>query len=101
MKVVFCNILRGGGGNNLVEENRGKKYSNVKIEKVLRELENADEENQIVDLLNYDGFDEEEGIHQIYFEYRSCMTLLSRLKVRTASYNLALRASIAQPLGFR
>ena len=25
LKVVFCNILRGGGGNDLVEANRGKK----------------------------------------------------------------------------
>ena len=62
----FCNILRGGGGNDLVEENRGKKHSNIKIEKVLRELENENKENQVVNLLNYDGFDdEEEGIYPI------------------------------------
>ena len=66
LKVVFCNILRGGGGNDLVEANRGKKNRNVKIENVLRQIEKENEEDEVIDLLNYDGFDEvEEGTHQI------------------------------------
>ena len=36
LKVVLCNILKGGGGNELVEENRGVKHRNIKIEKVNR-----------------------------------------------------------------
>ena len=66
MKVVFCNILRGGGGNDLVEANRGKKHRNIKVEKVLRQIENENEDNDVIDLLNYDEFDEvKESIHQI------------------------------------
>ena len=38
LHIVFCNILWGGGGNDLVKENRGKKERKVKIEQVLNEL---------------------------------------------------------------
>ena len=39
LKVVLCNILRGQGGNDKVEEYRGVKHSKVKIENVIRDLE--------------------------------------------------------------
>ena len=39
LKVVLCNILRGKGGNDKVEDYRGVKHSQVKIENVIREIE--------------------------------------------------------------
>ena len=39
LKVVLCNILRGKGGNDKVGECRGVKYSQIKIENVIREIE--------------------------------------------------------------
>ena len=39
LRVVFCNILRGGGGIDLVEENRGAQNNKVQIETVLCEIE--------------------------------------------------------------
>ena len=35
LKVVLCNILKGGGGNDLVEENRGVKHYDIKIETIV------------------------------------------------------------------
>ena len=35
LKVVLCNILRGKGGNDKVEDYRAVKYSQVKIENVI------------------------------------------------------------------
>ena len=62
--VVFCNILKGGGGNDMVEENRGIRHNKTKIEKVLREIEKDDIKTNTVNLQNFDGFeDEEEGIN--------------------------------------
>ena len=39
LKIVLCNILRGNGGNDKVEEFRGNKHRKIKIEQVIRELE--------------------------------------------------------------
>jgi len=36
LKVVFCNILKGGGRNDLVEEVRGVKQRNVKVKSIIR-----------------------------------------------------------------
>ena len=53
LKVVLCNILRGKGGNTLVEENRGLSGKNIKIESTLRLLE-KDIEKETVDLHNFE-----------------------------------------------
>ena len=69
LRVVFCNILQGGGGNGMVAENRGVQNNKVKIEKVLRKIEKVESQKNTVNLHNYDGFDdEEEGINHIPFE---------------------------------
>ena len=45
LKVVFCNILKGGGRNDLVEEARGVKHRDVKVESIIREMQdNIDDE---------------------------------------------------------
>ena len=68
LRVVFCNILKANGGNDLVEDNRGAKKRNVKLEDVLKDIEreNMTDHDETVDLQNFDGFtDEEEGGAQI------------------------------------
>ena len=66
LRVVFCNILNGNGGNDLVEENRGEKNRSIKLEKVMRDLEKANTNNDVITLHDYDGFSEEdEGFAQI------------------------------------
>ena len=67
LRVVFCNILKANGGNDLVEDNRGVKKRNVKLEHVLKDIERDNMTNdQRIDLQNFDGFrDEEEGVAQI------------------------------------
>ena len=64
LNVVLCNILRGEGGNDLVEENRGMKKANIKIEKGIREIE-KEKSTQQVDLLDFDGFVDEDNDDQI------------------------------------
>ena len=59
LKVVLCNILRAKGGNDLVEEFRGKKCSAVKIEEILASNE-YNENSNIVDDMNND--DDEDSI---------------------------------------
>ena len=51
LKVVLCNILKGEGGNELVEEFCGPKHYDVKIENVIRELETN--KDGVIDLHNY------------------------------------------------
>ena len=65
--VVFCNILKANGRNNLVEDYRSTKKSKVKLEDVLKDIETNDVINNVViNLQNFDGFtDEEEGVAQI------------------------------------
>ena len=66
LRVVFCNILNGNGANDLVEENRGEKNRSIKLEKVMRDLEKANTNNDVITLHDYDGFSEEdEGFAQI------------------------------------
>ena len=49
LKLVFYNILKGGGGNDLVEEARGVKNRGMKVESILREIQgNLDDE--VIDL---------------------------------------------------
>ena len=49
LNVLFYNILKGGGGNYLVKEERGVKHRNVKVESIIREMQdNLDDE--VVDL---------------------------------------------------
>ena len=48
IKVVLCNILKGHGGNDMVEENRGTKGTMIKIESTIRELE-KDNDNDVID----------------------------------------------------
>ena len=52
LKVVLCNILKAGGKNTMVEENRGVNGRGVKIEHVIKELENGTEDS-VVDLRNF------------------------------------------------
>lgn len=39
LRVALCNILKGGGTNDLVKENYGVKRKEIKIEKTIREIE--------------------------------------------------------------
>ena len=57
LKVVLCNILRAKGGNDLVEEFRGKKYSAVKIEDILASNEYNENSNVVDDMNNDDDED--------------------------------------------
>ena len=50
IKVVLCNILKGGGGNILVEEARGVKYRNVKIREMQGSLDDEVADLQDVNL---------------------------------------------------
>ena len=53
LRVVLCNILKGKGGNTLVEEDRGLSGKNIKIESTIRVLE-KDIEKETVDLNNFE-----------------------------------------------
>ena len=46
LKVVLCNILRGNGGNDKVEEYRGVKHRDVKIENVIKEIQTQNNDRQ-------------------------------------------------------
>ena len=51
--VVFCNILKANGRNNLVEDNRSTKKSKVKLEDVLKDIEtNNVISNVVINLQN-------------------------------------------------
>ena len=66
LRVVFCNILRGDGSNDLVKENRGKKNRNMKLEAIIKEIKRDTDDCETINLQDYNGFaEEEEGIAQI------------------------------------
>ena len=46
LKVVLCNILRGNGGNDKVEEYRGVKHRDIKIENVIKEIQTENDNTQ-------------------------------------------------------
>jgi len=39
LKPVLYNILQANGGNDLVEEKRGKKHANIKIEDIINGIQ--------------------------------------------------------------
>ena len=45
LKPVLCNILEANGSNDLVECKRGKKYDNIKMEEIMRDMEDSNSEN--------------------------------------------------------
>ena len=65
LKVALCNILRGGGGNDSVEENLGAKHRSIKIGTVLRKME-KDNNDSVIDLEQHyneiNRIDDEEDI---------------------------------------
>ena len=67
LKVVFCNILRGNGGNYLVEEYRGKEGRKFKIENILKDMKGSDDANTVIDLNNHDVFIDDDGDAQVQF----------------------------------
>ena len=71
LKVVLCNILKGDGGNDLVEDTRGKKGKGIKIEQILKELggNNEEEDAGETDVHDYEYNDEqnEQGV-EIQFD---------------------------------
>ena len=52
LKNVLCNIIEAKGGNDLVESKRGKKFENIKIEDILKNI--RDDEDNTIDLLEVD-----------------------------------------------
>ena len=67
LKVIFCNILRGNGGNDLVEKYGGKEGKKVKIEKKLNEMNANDDDNKVIDLNDHDEFIDDDGNTQVQF----------------------------------
>ena len=67
LKVVFCNILRSNGGNDLVEEYRGKEGKKIKIEDILREMGENETNEDHTDLHNHEGFVDDDGAAQVEF----------------------------------
>ena len=67
LKVVFCNILRGGGGNDLVEEYRGKENRKIKVENILKFMRSSGDADNVVDLNNLDAFVDDDGDAQVQF----------------------------------
>ena len=68
LRVVLCNILKGKGGNTLVEEDRGLSGKNIKIESTIRVLEkNIDKET-----VDFNNFEKENSydnhVNEIEFE---------------------------------
>ena len=47
IKNVLCNILEGGGSNDLVEKKREKKHKDIKIEKIISSLHRNCNDNDI------------------------------------------------------
>ena len=69
LQTVLCNILKGGGGNNHVEKNRGVSGRKIKIEKEILELRECNK-IEVIDLRNfetsiYNNDDENEIFHEI------------------------------------
>ena len=60
LKVVFCNILRGYGSNDLVEDHRGVEGRKIKIEKVLNELSKNTNDDVITNLTEDDVVDDDD-----------------------------------------
>ena len=71
LNVVLCNILKGNGGNDLVEDTQGKKGKGIKIEQILKELggNNDEEDDGETDVHDYEYNDEqnEQGV-EIQFD---------------------------------
>ena len=56
LKVVFCNVLQSNGGNDLVEEYRGKEEKKIRIEKILKDMDDNIETHNDIDLHDHEGF---------------------------------------------
>ena len=67
LKVVFCNILQGNRGNDMLKENRGKEGRKIKIENVSRELDADSETNKDIDLNNHEEVVDDDDDAQIQF----------------------------------
>ena len=58
LKPVLCNILEASGSNDLVESKRGKKYANIKMEDILRDMQKSNSETMnLQDALIFDQED--------------------------------------------
>ena len=62
LKNVLCNIIEAKGGNDLAESKRGKKFENIKIEDILKNIH--DDEDNPIDLLGLD----EDGLGETEFD---------------------------------
>ena len=67
LKVVFCNILRSNGGNDLVEEYRGKEGKKIKIEKIIKDMNDAIDTHDDIDLNDHEGFVDDDDDAQVQF----------------------------------
>ena len=68
LRVVLCNILRGKGGNDKVEDFRGVKFAQIKIENVIRDIE---KEGELVNAdlhLDYNDINAIENEDELTFE---------------------------------
>ena len=65
LKAALSNILCGAWGNNLVGENSGVKDRHNKIETILTKVQHNSEDDNLIDLLNHDGFiaDDNDAYH--------------------------------------
>ena len=64
LKPVLFNILEANGSNDLVESKRGKKYANIKMEDILRDMQKSDSAKtmNLQDALIFDQEDVQEDL---------------------------------------
>ena len=61
LRVVLCNILKGNGNNDCVEENRGVSGRMVKIENAIKKLATRETDDEVVDVQNFQAAVREDG----------------------------------------
>ena len=76
LRIVLCNILRGNGGNDQVEEYRGVKHRKVKIENVIRELEQGGDLVNDNLSVNYNEFNAVDNEGELLLEKSQCVTFV-------------------------
>ena len=68
LRVVLCNILKGNGNNNHVEENRGVSGRMIKIENAIKKLATRETDDEVVDVQNFEAAVREDGDENDIFQ---------------------------------
>lgn len=68
IKLVLYNILEAKGGNDFVEMRRDKKYENIKVEDIILQIQNEDENGENNSLTDIIALDIEDNLDETVFK---------------------------------